>query len=317
MNNNITLAVNMRQQSKISVLGKNVRDHYALYILALPALIYMLIFCYGPMYGILIAFKEYNGALGIWGSPWVGLEHFKRFINSVQFVTTMKNTIWLSIYGIVVGFPITIGFALMINSLECLKFKKTVQLVTYVPHFISTVVMAGLVLIFLESPNGLINHILSLFGLEPIDFMARSDFFDDIYTWSGVWQGTGWSTIMYLSALAAIDPQLHEAATIDGANKLQRIWHIDLPGIMSLVVIRLILRFGQVMSVGFEKVLLLQNPLNLTTSEIVQTYTYKIGMGGGEFSFSTAIGLFNSIINFILLIIVNFIAKKVGEEGLW
>lgn len=317
MNNNITLAVNMRQQSKISVLGKNVRDHYALYILALPALIYMLIFCYGPMYGILIAFKEYNGALGIWGSPWVGLEHFKRFINSVQFVTTMKNTIWLSIYGIVVGFPITIGFALMINSLECLKFKKTVQLVTYVPHFISTVVMAGLVLIFLESPNGLINHILSLFGLEPIDFMARSDFFDDIYTWSGVWQGTGWSTIMYLSALAAIDPQLHEAATIDGANKLQRIWHIDLPGIMSLIVIRLILRFGQVMSVGFEKVLLLQNPLNLTTSEIVQTYTYKIGMGGGEFSFSTAIGLFNSIINFILLIIVNFIAKKVGEEGLW
>lgn len=306
-----------KQHITINALFKNIHDHYVLYLLALPAVLYMIVFSYGPMYGIIIAFKEYNGIQGIWGSPWVGLDHFKRFFNSVQFLSTLKNTLWISLYSIIVGFPTTIAFAVLINSMTNVFFKKTVQMVTYIPHFISTVVMAGLILIFLEAPSGPINNLLSFLGIGPIDFIAKPDYFDDIYVWSGVWQGTGWSTIMYLSALAGIDPQLHEAAVIDGANKIKRIWHVDLPGIKTLIVVRLILRFGQVMSVGYEKALLLQNPLNTISSEIIQTYTYKIGIGGGEFSFSTAVGLFNSVVNFVLIILVNYISKKAGEEGLW
>ena len=312
-----TAAKTKKQNGFLQKLAKNVREHYALYLLTLPAFLYIAIFCYVPMYGVQIAFKEYNGALGIIKSPWVGLEHFRRFINSVQFATTMKNTLWLSLYNIITGFPITIGFALLLNSLTNLRFKKTVQLVTYVPYFISTVVMAGLIMIFLEYPSGPINNLLSFVGIKQVDFLSNYRLFDDIYTWSGVWQGTGWSTIMYLSALAGIDTQLHEAAIVDGASKIKRIWHIDLPGIAPIIVIRLILSFGKVMSVGFEKVFLLQNPLNTIASETIQTYTYKIGIGGGEFAFSTAIGLFNSIINFVLIIAVNFISKKVGEQSLW
>ena len=302
---------------KAAELAKNIREHYVLYLLALPAVAYYIIFCYGPMYGVQIAFKSFNGALGIWGSPWCGLENFQRFLNSSVFMSSLRNTLSISVYSLLASFPVPIILALMLNEVRLESFKKTIQMVTYAPHFISTVVLAGMILIFLESPNGLVNQFISLFGLQPVDFMARENMFNDIYVWSGVWQGMGWGSILYISALSGIDPLLHEAAVIDGANKLRRIWHIDIPGIMPVIVIQFILQCGSILSVGFEKVFLLQNSINIARSEVISTYTYKMGIGGGDFSFSTAVGLFNSLINFALLLTVNFISKKVGDVGLW
>ncbi|RAV14406.1 ABC transporter permease [Paenibacillus contaminans] len=296
---------------------KSLRKNWELYLFVLPTVAYFIIFHYFPMYGLQIAFRDYTPSLGIWNSPWVGLEHLKRFFDSYYFWTLIKNTIGISVYELVVGFPIPIVLALALNELRNGAFKKWGQTVTYAPHFISAVVMAGMVIAFLSPGTGIINLVIKGLGGDPIQFLTEPGWFKTVFVMSGVWQNMGWGTIIYLAALAGVDPQQHEAAMMDGATRLQRVWHINLPSIVPTMIILLILNVGSFMSVGFEKVFLLQNPLNLQSSDVISTYIYRSGLVQGQFSFSAAIGLFNSVINFILLVIVNRIAKRVNETSLW
>lgn len=300
-----------------NALVRDVRKNYELYLLSLPTFIFFIIFMYGPMYGVQIAFKDFIETKGIWGSPWVGFEHFTRFFNSYSCWTLIKNTLGISLYSLIVGFPAPIILALMLNEVKCRKFKKTVQMVTYAPHFISTVVLVGILLVFLSPQTGILNNARAAMGLGRVNYMAEPAAFKTIYVLSGLWQGVGWSSIIYISTLSGIDPQLHEAAIMDGANKLQRIWHIDLPGILPTATILLIMNMGNIMSVGFEKIFLMQNPLNMQTSDVISTYVYRMGLVSAEYSFSTAVGLFNSVINMVLLVSVNMITKKLGGNSLW
>ncbi|GAA3401622.1 ABC transporter permease [Paenibacillus hodogayensis] len=303
--------------SKLKVFGKSIRKNWDLYVLIAPVVAYFLIFEYYPMYGVQIAFKNFIAAKGIWGSDWVGFMHFQRFFDSYYFWRLIKNTLGISFYSLAVGFPVPLLLALMINEVGSKRFKQFVQTVTYAPHFLSTVVLVGMILMFLNPKTGMVNHLIQFFGGTPIDFMIKSEWFKSIYVLSGVWQNMGWSSIIYLAALAGIDPTLHEAARVDGATRLQRIWHVNLPGIMPTVVILLILNVGQLMGVGFEKIYLMQNDLNKTSSDVISTYVYTSGIVGAQYSFSAAIGLFNSVINFILLITVNYIARKINDTSLW
>lgn len=283
-----------------------------------PAL-YMLVFHYYPMYGVQIAFKDYIPIKGIMGSPWVGLKHFYRFFQSPVAMRIIGNTLAISLYQLVAGFPLPIILALALNNTQSHYLKKSVQMITYAPHFISTVVLVGMMYQFFSPKFGIINYLFETFNMRPVLFMGDPGYFRDMYVWSGVWQNVGWGTIIYLSALSGISLSLHEAAVIDGANRLQRMFHVDIPGIMPTMIILLIMNFGRVMSVGFEKALLMQNATNMETSEIIATYVYSIGLNSPlpNFSYATAIGLFNSLINFFLLILVNKIAGKVSETSLW
>ncbi|WP_281888733.1 sugar ABC transporter permease [Paenibacillus sp. YYML68] len=305
--------------SKPRRLLRDMRKVWQLYVLMLLPLAYIIIFKYVPMYGAQIAFKNFVANKGIWGSSWVGFDHFVRFFESYEFWTIMWNTISLSVYQLVAGFPFPILLALSLNYVMHDKFKKMVQMVTYAPHFISVVVMVGIIFQVLDPRIGLVNHLIALFGLEPINWMGEASYFRSIYVWSGVWQNVGFSCIIYLAALASIDPSLHEAAVVDGASKLRRMWHIDLPGILPIAIILLILDVGRMLEIGFEKSFLMQNPLNLRTSEIIDTYVYKVGLASNivNFSYSSAIGLFKNVINLILLISVNRLAKKIGQSSLW
>jgi putative aldouronate transport system permease protein len=298
---------------------KAIRHGWQLYVmLALPVL-YLIVFHYGPMYGVQIAFRNFNLVDGITGSPWVGLEHFGRFVTSYNFWPIIRNTLVLSVYSLVAGFPLPIIFALALSYIGRAWFRRTVQMVTYAPYFVSTVVIVGIVLLVLDPRFGIVNQLLGVVGIGPIDFMGNPSYFSHIYVWSGVWQNLGFGTIIYLAALTSIDPELHEAAMIDGANKLQRIWHIDLPGIAPVMVILLILDMGEVLSVSFEKVLLLQNPINLPVSEVISTYVYHVGLESPvpQFSYAAAIGLFQSVVALILIVAANQFARKVGETSLW
>lgn len=304
-----------KKQKKINfkqILKKN----WVCYLFILPMLIYVIIFNYIPMYGIQLAFKDYRVADGIWGSAWVGLKHFKTFFESYQFKDLLWNTLSLSLYSLIAGFPMPIIFALLLNYITNVKLKKVVQMVTYAPHFISTVVYCGMILIFLSS-DGVINQLLKLIGIDSVAFLTNPSNFRHIYVWSGVLQNIGWGSIMYISVLTSVDPTLHEAATVDGATRFQRLLHIDLHAIVPTMVIMLIMRAGEIMDLGFEKAFLLQNNINLDYSEIIATYVYKIGIQGGQFSYSSAIGLFNNVINMVLLVVVNKIAKKVSDVSLW
>nr|WP_246321048.1 ABC transporter permease subunit [Paenibacillus germinis] len=296
---------------------KRIHKTYELYLFLLPTITYFLIFHYGPMYGLQIAFKDFMAVKGIWGSPWVGMEHFERFFNSPQFTIVLKNTLFLNLYELAVSFPVPIIMALLLNQIQHTRFKKWVQTVTYAPHFISSVVIVGMLLAFLSPRTGLVNELIRFFGGEPIYFMARPEWFKSIFVFSGVWQNAGWSMIIYLAALTSVSPDLHEAAIVDGANKYQRIWHIDLPSIMPTIMILLILNIGNFMTVGFEKVYLMQNNLNLDASEVIQTYVYKSGLLNAQYGYSAAVGLFNAVINFILLISVNALAKRLKQASLW
>jgi putative aldouronate transport system permease protein len=306
-----------RRVSQWYVARKSLRRYWQLYLIMLPALLYFVIFRYIPMANAVLAFKDYSLVLGIWGSPWVGFKYFQMFFNNPVFWTLMRNTLGLSLYALIVGFPIPILLAIFLNEIKDGIFKRTVQMVTYAPYFISIVIMVSM-LIQLFSPRlGIVNIVLAKFGLEQINFLGMPKLFPSIFVWSGVWQYSGYSAIIYLAALAGVDPQLYEAAKIDGASRIQKILNIDLPGIMPVVVILLILNVGSLLGVGFEKVYLLQNPLNLETSEVIATYVYKIGLLNSNFSFATAVGLFNSVVNMTLLVIVNFFAKRVSETSLW
>ena len=306
----------LRITHRTSLLRRILRG-YQLYILLIPALVIIGIFVYIPMYGRIIAFKNYKPYLGIVGSDWVGFKHFIRFFQLPSFWRIISNTVVLSLYQLAASFPIPILLALAMNLLPGQRFKKTVQMITYAPHFISTVVLVGMLSVFLSKNYGLVNHFFDAIGGERTFFLGKPEMFQSIYVWSGVWQNAGWGTIIYLAALSAIDPELHEAAVVDGATLIQRIRHVDIPGILPTVVILLILRVGHIMSVGFEKVYLMQNALNLQRSEIIATYVYKMGLLNAQYSFASAVGLFNALINFVLLLTVNRLAKALGQTGLW
>ncbi|MBD2869005.1 ABC transporter permease [Paenibacillus arenilitoris] len=271
------------------------------------------------MYGAIISFKDYNIIKGVWDSPWAGLKHFDRFINSYDFWRIMGNTLTLSLYHLVASFPFPIMLALGLNYIRHARFKKTIQMVTYAPHFISIVVMVGIVLQFLSPRTGPLAAIASWFGWELPNMMGDPEMFKSVYVWSGIWQHTGFACIIYLAALAGVDPALHEAAIMDGASKVRRIWHIDIPSILPIIVILLILDMGRIFDLGFEKVLLLQNPLNARTSEIIDTYVYNVGLQSmmPNFSYASAIGLFKNVLAFILVLTVNQISKRVGQSSLW
>ena len=273
-------------------------------------------FHYIPFYGIQIAFKNFRASLGIWGSPWIGFENFIRFLLFPDFWAIVRNTLGISLYTLAL-FPIEPLFALMINEIDNRFLKKTVQMITYAPHFVSTVVVASLVLLLLDTSNGVVNNIIAALGGERIPFMTTPKYFPTIYVFSGVWSSLGWGTIIYLAALSSISPELVEAARIDGASRLQILRHINLPGILPVATILFILRTGNILSVGREKILLMQNALNLPASRVISTYVYNVGLGSGQFSYSTAIGLFDNVINVICIIIVNQIAKRVSETSLW
>jgi len=296
---------------------KSLKKHWELYLLVLPPVLYLLIFKYIPMVGVQIAFKDFSVVKGIWGSPWVGFKHFEAFFESPNFWLLIKNTIGISFYSLIAGFPIPILLALALNEIRTGFFKKTVQMVTYAPHFISTVVMVSIIILMLSPHVGVVDKLFTLLGFPMTNFMGIPEYFKSIYVWSGVWQGMGYSSIIYIAALAGVDPSLYEAAKMDGASRLRKIWHIDLPTLVPVTVIMLILSLGSIMGVGFEKIYLMQNPLNTSASEVISTYVYKVGLIGANFSFSSAVGLFNSIINLILLIIVNGISRKVSQNSLW
>ncbi|MNI26938.1 putative multiple-sugar transport system permease YteP [compost metagenome] len=312
-----TAAANVSTRTKRSATLKRIKKNWDLYLLLLPVVAFFIIFEYVPMYGVQIAFKDFIATKGITGSPWVGFKHFERFFESYYFWRLLKNTLGIGVYQLVIGFPVPIALALLINELRSKRVSRFVQTVTYAPHFLSTVVMVGMIFIFLSPQTGLVNGLITWFRGTPIDFLTEPAWFKTIYVGSGVWQQMGWSSIIYLAALTGIDPQLHEAARVDGASRWQRIWHINLPGIMPTITILLILNMGSLLSIGFEKVFLMQNSLNMSASDIISTHVYRKGIIDGQYSYSAAVGLFNSIVNFTLLVIVNRMARKVNGTSLW
>jgi putative aldouronate transport system permease protein len=300
---------------KLRLIGRN----RGLYLLILPAVILLILFAYKPMYGIVMAFKDYRNALGIDGSPWADplFKHFQRFFSSFQFTTTLRNTLVLSFYGLLAGFPFPILIALGLNQMRAKKFKRTFQTISYLPHFISTVVMVGLLSIWLSPAAGLIGNIYRLFGAQAPNLMGSAGAFPHLYVWSDIWQHVGWNSIIYLAALAAVDPALYEAATVDGASRFQKLIYIDLPMLMPTAAILLIMSAGNIMNIGFEKAYLMQTPLNSTASAIIPTYVYELGIRNAQYSYSAAVNLFNTVINLILLLTVNQVTRKTSGNSLW
>jgi putative aldouronate transport system permease protein len=310
-------AARIKRPSRWAEARRSFRRHWQLYLLILAPLAYFVIFKYIPISNAVIAFKDYSPIKGPWGSEWVGFRNFELFFQNPVFWTLVKNTFLLAAYTVLASFPIPIILAIALNEIRAGYFKKTVQLVTYAPYFISTVVVVSMTILVLSPRIGFVDDAIGLFGVPAIDFLGDPNYFRHIYVWSDVWQTTGYSAVIYLAALSGIDPALHESAKIDGASRIQRILNVDLPGIMPTAVIILVLGVGNIMSIGFEKAFLFQNPLNLAQSEIIATYVYKTGLLNADFSMATAVGLFNSVINLLLLVGVNFAAKRITGNGLW
>lgn len=294
-------------------LWKQVMKHWEFYVLLLPGIIVTIVYKYAPIYGIQIAFRDYNAMDGFFGSVWVGLKWFERFFNNYNSVRMIKNTVLLSLYSILWTFPIPIILALLINQVKWKKFQRVSQTILYAPHFISIMILCGMLRIFLSPYGGLISIIMQAFGAEQVNLIDSSSAFRTIYIASSIWQDAGWGTIIYIATLSSVDASLHEAAKVDGASALQRIWHIDIPELIPVIVIQLIMSFGNLMNVGFEKAYLLQTSLNKETSEIIATYVYEQGMLKAMYSFSTAVSLFNTVVNIILLLIVNKICNKLSN----
>ena len=294
-------------------LWRRVKRKRVLYLMLLPGMLLLLIFHYIPMWGVLIAFKDYRVLKGILASDWVGLKHFRAFFGGRMFSSVVLNTLILNCYSLIFAFPLPLVFALMLNEVRVDWFKKGVQTITYMPHFISTVVIVGMMKELLSPTNGIVNQILMRMGHEPIYFFGKAGYFRSLYIISGAWAGTGWGSIVYLAAITAVDVSLYEAATIDGASRLQKIWHVTLPCIRSTFMVMLILRLGQMLGSDSEKVLLMQTSGNRSVSELLSTYIYNRGVLNSEYSYSTAVGLFNTAVNIILLIIVNKIASKASD----
>lgn len=298
---------------------RSVKKYWQLYLLLVPVAAYYLLFKYYPMLGAQIAFKNYKFSKGIWGSSWVGLKHFQRFFSSYNAGEIIVNTLWLSVLTLLFCFPMPIMLSLIINELRGKRAKKLIQTVTYAPHFISTVVVIGMMTAMLSPSTGIINQLLIRVGIisDGLYFMASPKYFRLMYVISAIWKDCGWNAIIFISALAAIDGSLYEAARVDGASRWQQLLHITIPGILPTIVIMLILESGKVMNIGFEKVFAMQTDLNLSVSEVISTYTYKMGLVDMKYDYATAIGLFNSVINFALLLTVNYISKRLTETSLW
>lgn len=299
-----------------TLLGRMVRNRW-LYFMLLPGLLYFLIFKYWPMYGILIAFKDYQPFLGFWDSPFVGLKHFERLFNDPNFIVLFRNTLMLAMLNILFFFPLPIVIALMLNELRHHLFKRTIQTLVYIPHFMSWVVVVGIAYIFLTTEGGIVNDLLVYFGWDKINFLASNEWFRTIVTAEVIWKETGWGTIIFLAALSGVDPQLYEAARMDGANRLRQLWHITLPAIRSTIIILLILRLGNFLDTGFEQIFLMLNAMNREVGEVFDTYVYSVGISQGQYSFSTAVGLFKSLIGLVLVVVANHLAKRFGEEGIY
>lgn len=295
----------------------DIRKNWQLYLLLLIPVVYIIVFAYVPMGGTMIAFKDYRIKKGVWGSPWVGLKHFENFFTTPNFKLLLRNTLSLSVYSLLAGFPFPILLALAINECSSKKYRKTVQMVTYAPYFISTVVLVGIMSNFFSLRTGFVNSVAKLLGAEQINYMGVPGLFRHLYVWSGIWQSAGYSAVIYIAALASVDQSLVEAAIIDGAGRIKRIWHIDIPTIAPTIVIQFILAIGGIMGIGFEKVYLMQNPVNLDYSEIISTFVYKRGMTQFQYSYAAAVGLFNSVINLLLIVTANTFASKIGETSLF
>ncbi|MFE5320634.1 ABC transporter permease [Paenibacillus sp. NPDC056579] len=294
----------------------DIRKNKLLYVMLLPVLLYYVVFHYAPMYGAMIAFKDFSPRLGIWGSDWVGFAHFKDFFTGPYFWRTIKNTVLISLYELIFGFPAPIILALLLNEIKNSIFKRTVQTVTYMPHFISLVVICGIVKDFTSS-EGLINDVIAWFGGERSTFLLEPELFRSVYVSSGIWQHIGWGTIIYLAALTGIDPEQYEAARMDGAGRWKQMLHVTIPGIMPTIVILLILEMGRMMNVGFEKIILLYNPSTYETADVVSSYVYRVGLQDFNYSFSSAVGLFNSAVNFTLLVFSNWLSRRLNDTSLW
>jgi len=286
------------------------------YIMLIPVLTYYIVFCYIPMYGVSIAFKSFMPQKGIIGSPWIGLQHFATFFDSYYFLRLIKNTLGINIFWMLVGFPAPIILALLLNEIKSATYKRITQTITYLPHFVSIVVIAGIILQF-TSRNGLINEIIAMLGFERIAFMIKPEWFWTVFVTSGVWQNVGWDSIIYLAALSGLSVEMYEAAKIDGANRFRQIIHITLPGISPTIIILLILNLGNLMNVGFEKIILLYNPSIYETADVISSFVYRKGILEANYSYSAAIGLFNSAVNFALLVVSNSISRKASETSLW
>lgn len=298
-------------------LKKALKSHWQLYLLGIPFIIYLVVFNYTPLYGIVIAFKNFKPYLGVFGSEWVGLEHFIRFFTTNAFDVVVPNTIILSMYSLIAGILPPIILALCLHYIPARRYKKFVQNITYAPHFISLVVLVSMINMFLTTDNGLINNIITRFGGKEVYFLGNGKLFRHLFVWSGIWQNVGWSSIIYLANLTSVDPTLHEAARVDGATIWQRIRYIDFQAIKPVMITLLILNIGQVMSLGFDKAFLMQNSFNLSYSELISTYVYKRGLLNSQYSYSTAVGLFNTVVNIILVVTANSVSKKVSETSLY
>ncbi|NOU69408.1 ABC transporter permease subunit [Paenibacillus sp. LMG 31461] len=318
MNNTAkTAGVASRTKSRRSSLFKTLSSRYDLYLMLLIPIVYYLVFHYGPLYGLQIAFKNFSPAKGIGGSAWVGLDHFQRFVESYYFWRLLWNTISINLFSLLFAFPIPILLALIVTEVRNKAFSKIVQNITYIPHFISIVVMVGMLMLFLSPRGGPLNAIIEALGGDPVRFLDSAAWFKPIFISSNIWQNMGWQSIIYIAALAGVNPQLYEAAKMDGASRIRRIWHVSIPGILPVIVILLILDVGHFMNVGFEKILLMQNNLNIDSSDVISTFVYTTGILKGEYSYTAAIGLFNSVINLVLLLLVNRFARKKAETSLW
>ena len=298
-------------------LLREILQEWQLYVILLLPLIWLIVFSYVPMYGVLISFTKYNIANGLSDSKWIGLDNFRRFFSTPSAMSTVSNTVRVSLYSLIAGIPCPILLAILLNECHAMRFKKGVQMVTYAPYFISTVVLVAMMFQMFDQHSGVVNQLLNLLGMKSVNFMSKKNMFRHMYVWSGVWQATGFNAIIYISALNGVDPSLHEAAMIDGATRMQRIRYIDLPGIVPTATILFILNCGSIMNVGFEKVYLMQNSANLRVSEVLSTYTYKMGLINLDYGYSSAVSLFNSCINLVLVVFVNSLARKAGETSLW
>ena len=298
-------------------LAKQILKTRELYFFLIPAVVFYILFKYLPIYGLQIGFRDFSPVFGFWKSPWVGLYNFRRFFTAANWVGILRNTLTISLFSLIIGFPVPVILAVLLHHTGSRIFKRTVQMVTYAPYFISSVVLVGMIYVLFSPSTGVVNILLGQLGIGPYFFMGRNEYFVSMYVGSGIWQSAGWSAVVYMAALSGVNPELHESALIDGANKIQRILHVDIPSILPAIITMFLLQVGHLFSVGFDKVYLMQNPLNLSASEVISTFTYKRGILDGDFSFSTAVGFMESSINFILLVIFNRLAKWVSGSGLW
>lgn len=306
----------MGKQSRLLAVKKNFIRYKYIYLMLLPIVVYYAVFCYGPMGGVVIAFQNYKPALGIAGSKWVGLKHFADFLTGPYAWRVIRNTLMINIQQIIFAFPVPVIVALMINEIHHRGYKKAIQTISYMPHFISLVVMCGLLTTFCRS-DGIFNDFLALFGAERTNLLANASLFQPIYVLSGIWQEAGWGSIIYLATLSGIDPGLYEAATIDGASRFQKMRYVSFPGLLPIIIVQLIMRIGNILTTGFEKVFLLYSPLTYDKADIISTYIYRQGLEMSNYSYGTAVGLFNSVVNLIILVMANAVSKKVTQESLW